>query len=245
MPGLWVAQNKVRISVYTHRIISSLGQFIEGAVPVFVTSSLPTAFQPGKIPHGDGEWIKGLGRICHGEMGLLNGWITKLFQLNRTSLNNSIRLGMTEVTVRGDAVANEGFDFLGLGKASGSFTAKEFLAVQNDAEGSRRTREEGDLTQFAVKGGQKFLCQPGGSREPAAAGAIVNFQSGCRHVSTVVLYHHFDALLGQDRIKGFLNLGKGEAVGDQTGYGQTDFFRPLEKVVRIGVFPAVVGPASG
>jgi hypothetical protein len=55
------------------------------------------------------------------------------------------------------------------------------LAVEDDVERPSRGRDERDLRDLLFKRRQQFLRGPSGSQEPAAAGAVVDFDAGPGH----------------------------------------------------------------
>jgi hypothetical protein len=51
--------DEVGVGVDADGVVAAGFEFIEGEVPVFVAGAGPAAFEPGEVPHGDGEGVGG------------------------------------------------------------------------------------------------------------------------------------------------------------------------------------------
>src|SRR5690606_8156776 len=84
---------------------------------------------------------------------------------------------VAEVLVGGDAVADTLLQFLDVGESTLGLPRPEGFAAGAHFEDAAGAGLEGDLAQLLLKGGQELLSHPGGAQEPAALGAIFNFNA--------------------------------------------------------------------
>ena len=84
---------------------------------------------------------------------------------------------MTEMPIRGYAVANELFELLQLREPALLAARPHEIPVDPHIEDASGTGNERKLTDLVLEGREEFLGRPAGSQEPAATRAVVDFNA--------------------------------------------------------------------
>src|SRR5262249_20589165 len=86
-------------------------------------------------------------------------------------------LGMAQISAGSDAVADELFQLLHVGKAPGGGAGPDFEAIDTGGEDAARAWDQRHFTQFVGEGGEEFLRHPCGAQQPAALGAVLDLEA--------------------------------------------------------------------
>jgi len=87
---------------------------------------------------------------------------------------------MPQLAAGGDAVSEALLDLFCLGEAAFGFARPDRLAIDAHFEdaGVVAPGDDGDLAELVREGGEELLGEVGGAQEPAALGAVLDFDSG-------------------------------------------------------------------
>ena len=90
---------------------------------------------------------------------------------------------MTQITIRGNLVSHALLELLGFRKPPLGLSGPKEITCSPDFKDAARSGDQGNPAELLFKRGQKFLGQPSCAKEPAALGAIFNFEDRFGHDS--------------------------------------------------------------